>query len=513
MRVLFFMNHAGFVRNFESTLRELAKRDHEVVVALDRTGDTPYGPRDVQLRRIVDAHPQVSSCATPLRQPTSWSEVGRFLRKGLDYMRYLEPAYVDASKARDRAGSRIPVALVRLAGPRVSRRALRGALTAAERSVPIERRVREFIAGQRPDVVLVTPLVELGSPQVEYMRAARALGIPSVLPVASWDNLTIKGGIHDSPDLVTVWNERQRSEAIELHDVPADRLVVTGAMAYEHWFRWRPRLSREDFCERIGLDPSRAYVLYVGSSRFIAPREGEFILDWARYLRDRSSVQDVQVLVRPHPTNPPERRERIESVGALTVFPPCGADPTDEDSRCDYYDSLYHSAAVVGVNTSAFIEASIVGRPVHTVIERYRDTQLGTLHFRQLLPENRGMLRVARSLDEHAAQLAEALRLGVEAATAHAGPFLESFVRPVGVAKSPTAGFVDAVETTATREPAPWLATRGSGHAQRVAGLALARGVRLALQAREAGLLSDGRVRARTLSLYSPKRPRRRGLS
>ena len=34
----------------------------------------------------------------------------------------------------------------------------------------------------------------------------------------------------------------------------------------------------------------------------------------------------------------------------------------------DYYDSMFHSVAVVGVNTSALIESGIVGRPVFTVL-------------------------------------------------------------------------------------------------------------------------------------------------
>ena len=42
------------------------------------------------------------------------------------------------------------------------------------------------------------------------------------------------------------------------------------------------------------------------------------------------------------------------------------------------------------------IEAAIVGRTVHSVLaEEFKDTQGGTLHFRYLLAENGGFLRVA----------------------------------------------------------------------------------------------------------------------
>src|SRR5207248_1363799 len=78
--------------------------------------------------------------------------------------------------------------------------------------------------------------------------------------------------------------------------------------------------------------------------------------------------------------------------------------PTDESSKADYYDSIHHSAAVVGLNTTAMIEAAIVGRPVLTVLDpEYEAVQHGTLHFRYLLETGGGVLRVAETLSEHVA--------------------------------------------------------------------------------------------------------------
>ena len=98
----------------------------------------------------------------------------------------------------------------------------------------------------------------------------------------------------------------------------------------------------------------------------------------------------------------------------------------------NYFDSIYHAAAVVGINTSAQIESAIVGRPVHTVLaEEYRDTQQGTLHFHYLQAEEFGHLHVGRTMDEHLDQLEESLR-GRDDRERNER-FLRRFVRPFGL--------------------------------------------------------------------------------
>ena len=74
------------------------------------------------------------------------------------------------------------------------------------------------------------------------------------------------------------------------------------------------------------------------------------------------------------------------------------------------FDSLHHAAAVVGLNTSAMIEAAIVGRPVFTIAtDEFAAGQQGTLHYRYLLTDNGGVVSPSDSFDAHCRQLAAAL--------------------------------------------------------------------------------------------------------
>ena len=121
-----------------------------------------------------------------------------------------------------------------------------------------------------------------------------------------------------------------------------------------------------------------------------------------------------------------------------------GSDPVSPDARADYFDSLFHSAVVVGLNTSAFIEAGILGRPVHTILlPEWYESQMGTVHFRYLFEAGGGLLTSATSFDEHLQQLDEVLAHP----STEVRPFVRAFVRPRGLDVAATPVFVEHVET------------------------------------------------------------------
>ena len=121
----------------------------------------------------------------------------------------------------------------------------------------------------------------------------------------------------------------------------------------------------------------------------------------------------------------------------MRVWPRFGESPHDDTSRRDFFDSIYHASAVVGINTTAQIESAIVGRPVHTILaEEFSETQQGTLHFRYLEADEFGLLHVGRTWDEHAAQLEASLR--GEGDDGRNERFLRRFVRPLGLDRPAT---------------------------------------------------------------------------
>jgi len=343
-------------------------------------------------------------------------------------------------------------------------------LQAFERAIPSNSVIEHYLLRANPDVLVVSPLVTNQSSQVDLLKSAQQVGIPTALCVASWDHLTTKGLMRIQPDLVAVWNHEQRQEAIDFHGTPADRIVITGAHSFDRWFDRVARRSRVDFCRRAGLDPSRPFVIFAGSTwsisspkdrtrprvrRHLPPRpEVEFVKRWIRAVRNGpGSLRDVGIMIRPHPYNTEQWREiDLTSYDDVVVYPRHGANPVDNDDRAEYYDTLHHGAAIVGINTSAMIEAAIQDRPVFTIVDSsFDDTQTGTLHFRYLLPENGGHLQRANSLDEHARQLATALNRN-QAPSAQ--QFIKTFLRPQGVSSPSAPLLVAALEQLSVSNPA-----------------------------------------------------------
>jgi hypothetical protein len=458
VRLLLAVGDRGYLQPFESTLIALAERGHEVTVAVDAERGTAMAEPIVERLVGRDGISFVDGVPRPDEQDLSWR-----LRAWADHLRYLEPGFrAPGSASHARAAQDLPEALVEADLAATADDAeypsrLRAVLGEMEGRLPHTATADRLLDRCQPDVVIVTPLVQAAHAQVAHLRAAARRGIPRGFLVASWDSLTAGGLMHDEPDAVIVWNDAQRREATDLMAIPGERVVVTGAPGFDRWFGRQPSRDREQFCADVGLDAGAPYVLYLGSSPVIARNEAAFVARWMRGVRtsDRAALREASVLVRPHPYNAfREKDTEALSVDPLTVVHPrAGALVADDKVADDYFDSMWHADAVVGINTSGLIEAAIVGRPTLVPLtKRFREGQLGSPHFAHLLPASGGPV-VAHAGADHFEALADTLESGMsDEQRDRAATFVEKFVRPFGLARSATPLVVDAIERLAATD-------------------------------------------------------------
>jgi hypothetical protein len=431
MKILFLIGATSRIRNFHEALTILA--DGGDVVQL--TGRLRKG--SFELPKTVQ-HPRITGRVNPTQRSDAWRDVVDLLRGARDYVRYFDPRYASATRLVRRAYEIAPTEWVLYCErhPWVKRHwhAVSRALALCEALIPPDPAFVEFIREERPDLVLVTPLVTFESYQTDYVKAAHALGVPIVFIPFSWDNLTNKGLIRIQPDRVIVWNDIQQREAIDLHGCAPEDVVVTGAARFDDFFDRRPSVSRADFCAEYGLDPARPLILYLGSSQLTGPNEMELVRRWMESIR--ASVDPVlrgaNILFRPHPA----LRNSYLSMDYSDLARVGVSLNASRGADQDLYDSLYHAHAAVGLNTSAMLEAAIVGRPVHTlVIPGFDEGQTGTMHFHYLVEAYGGLATVARDFESHHRQLAASLQ-GEAAVSPRSRAFAGQFLRPLGIERA-----------------------------------------------------------------------------
>lgn len=214
MRILFVMRNHGYLRNYASTVRLLASRGHTVIVG--SRGPEKHMAVDTKgyLEELSLAQPRVSVAMLP-RRADAWADFAGAVRATRNALRYRHPGFRHATRLAARAEDH----LTRRA-PGVAARGLprswpvasmvSSAAGVAEAAVPTDPKIDGVVSALAPDVMVVTPLVDFNSYQIDYVKTARRLGIPVAMAVASWDNLTNKGIIAVQPDCVIVWNDAQK---------------------------------------------------------------------------------------------------------------------------------------------------------------------------------------------------------------------------------------------------------------------------------------------------------------
>jgi hypothetical protein len=450
MRIVLFTKLLTLGR-FVDLVLELADRGADIVVA------TPANERERPVPEGLVAAPRVR---LERYEEFEDEEVGgavNLLRRTRDYAWYLRPEHRVATFNRKRALERLlkvasgsrrvdpswPDPLLALDPDLQSR--LEGMLEELEARLPPDPGVLRLLAGLQPDAVLVTPVIRPGLNQTEVLKAARVLGIPSGFPVYSWDSLSNKGRMHALPDRIYAWNEIHRREAIELHGVDPERVVVTGAPHWDSFFGLEPTEDRDEFCARYGLDPARPIVLYLGSTRTVCRDEPPVVEGWLEALRGSAGpLAGANVLVRPHPgeSDAPQWTEWSPPGSRVAL--------SDRALKADQslFDDLYHAAAAVGLNTSAQIEASILGKPVYTFSAgELAAGQEGSLHFYYLLEDRGGVVSYAETLPEHVRQLERGLAGDYDRKAIRR--FCEQIVRPRGLEQPVVPILADEVEALA----------------------------------------------------------------
>jgi len=427
MKVLFIVNQLFFFRHIEPVVSALISDGDQVGMWFGDREKENISDRAVQeflsLHRVDYFH------GISLRNDR-WKVVLKVIRDLQGCRIYLKPGYT-APKSRIRFLEKLSPFARSVVGSRLGKWILSKEisyyfLSFMERLIPANKAISRELGRKTPDIVVIVTNLIWNAPEFEYLKASISLGIPTVAMIASWDNLNTKGTLNLIPDAIILWNQALAEDAMILHHFPREKIVSTGAQTFDYLFDFKPTESIAEFCMRTGIDPARKFVLYLGSSASIAEDETRFVRELVSSLNKNLNVQ---VLIRPHPINH-KIWASFDEAGAI-VWPRNGDLPDTIGAKEDFCKALYFSQAVIGINTSAMLEAAVLDRPCITImLDDYKASQDESGHFRHLL--NGGFLEIAEDFDQ-ASEILKRILNGEDRLKKNRKRFVSEFIRPRGI--------------------------------------------------------------------------------
>lgn len=443
--ILFFIKSLRFLRYFKSVVETLLRRGYAVHIVFD--SEKVEEPSDDSLEQFSRIHPLFSYENGPLRTDR-WA---RFIIACRNIRNYGFLVRIRAVKRHtDRMFKYLPSALRRTLYLMPSARFVVGwrltdlCLSVCEHCIPQDLGITKYIRGTHALVVLVSYRnFPCTSPDIDYIKSAHTLGLPAILLTPSWDNLTTKSLIQIEPDAVLVWNEEHARAVSAYHRIPRENIKITGAPQFDVWFeRPAPFQARVEFAASYALDPSRRFLLYISSAS-----AGRRNPDAIRLLREACNVcadplvRAAHILVRPYPGY--EEFSRVGTLSGVTILPaPAEGRRTLRDDAL-FYDSIFHSVAVVALDSAAFFDTMAIGRPGIV----YRDTRFSDIqsaeHFSALM--GRGTLYEAPSTPAFTEIFSRLLK-GTDALALARAAYLARFIRPRGTERAAGEAVADEVE-------------------------------------------------------------------
>jgi len=219
----------------------------------------------------------------------------------------------------------------------------------------------------KPDLVFSTDIFL--DEDVTLMREAIKRNIFTMGMVRSWDNAISKGICRIIPNKIVVHNEIISGEMEEIHKIEKDRIFISGIPHCDFLFNFKP-ISRESFFKQLPLDSKKRLILFSPAGEKFTNIDEQIITILKDAINNKKFVDDVQFLIRCHPTNYISQDKIFSSDDFVVERPGVaikGGDYKRRELGWDDYihlaDSLYHSDVIINVLSTIGIEAAIFNKP------------------------------------------------------------------------------------------------------------------------------------------------------
>jgi hypothetical protein len=445
MKIAIVLSQSYYYFPYDRVARLLCSWGHDVKI-ICRSGFSEDGNKSARaLLELVKKNPN-ASLEYALFRDKSAQLFPSIIRELANYAVFVRDEHPSPHLALGRAKLKLPGKIVKfIQNPLIrfllSTKLARFMLMLIESLIPPDEQIVEWLKVNQPQVIFASPFIYDFDLEIEYVKAARHLSIPVIASVWSWDNLTSKGTYQVRPNWLFVWNQNLHKEAVEIHDFSEEQVFITGAPVYDSWLELKPSTDREAFCRQAGVNPSKPYILYLCSSKQISENEAEIIRELVSYIEKMAVENRPSVIIRPHPSKDIDLND-IENEW-IRVFPKQGQRPDIDRTRQTYFDTLYYSALVIGINTTGFLESALLDKPCLTLANpATSEGQEMRAHFKHLMDAE--FIEVATSFPELIDKI-EKILVGDDDKRDNRQKFVRQFIRPKGIGISPSLVMAKAI--------------------------------------------------------------------
>jgi hypothetical protein len=202
------------------------------------------------------------------------------------------------------------------------------------------------------------------------IAVAHKMGIPTAGFIFSWDNLTSRSRIFEPYDYYLVWHEHMCQQLLSIYPrLDPQRVFITGTPQFDFHFKPEFMLSREELCQRIGIDPERPFIFYTTGIAKHFPEEHKHVEFVARYLQEGNFNPKPQLVVRTYVKGTsPEMKALAAKNLPDVIFPSVQWDdewfmPMFEDLAV-YSSCLRHAAMGINAASTVSLELLMFDKPV-----------------------------------------------------------------------------------------------------------------------------------------------------
>lgn len=352
------------VRNFFSTrVMTLMRESFEVVVlSTPKVAETIRRlgyDKDITLE-VIDVGPE----------PGLWKALRHFKKKvHMESRQSATEAIWEKYHHRplyQRVGGKVIKWLINLVNPLK----LQGLLENIETAVTKDRSLSAIFEKYQPTMSLLC--ITATQHDEIFVRNCRAFNVPVVYMVMSWDHLSAKVVLHLDFKLILVWNEHTRQETLRTYPwFNASQVKVVGIPHFDS-YALKPEVTREQWCERYGLDPARRTLLFSTMPQVRHDQQHLVIKTLLDEIKPGGRLPaDLQILIKCHPLDNfagyaeviTGRPAGLHGTSFKGKNPKENWEPSDSELT-DSRNALYFCDVNINIFSTVTIEAAFFNKPI-----------------------------------------------------------------------------------------------------------------------------------------------------